>query len=45
MKTYQIQNRYTKEFETIEADSAQDACKKVGWMIGDCWIKEIKESK
>lgn len=37
-KTYKVANRYTHERATITAGSAQEACAKAGWMIGDCWI-------
>jgi len=23
-----------------EAPSAQEACKKAGWMVGDCWVRQ-----
>jgi hypothetical protein len=44
MKTYRIMNRITKEWWEGEADSAQEACHKAGWMIGDCWVR-VKTSK
>ncbi len=40
LKTYRIQNRVTKEWWNGEATSAQEACDKAGWPIGDCWIRE-----
>ena len=39
LKIYQVQNRITKEEHTIAADSAQEACEKLGWNIGNCWIR------
>jgi len=39
-KRYTIMNRVTKEWWEGEALSAQEACKKSGWMIGDCWVRE-----
>ena len=40
MKTYRIWNRVTREWWEGEAGSAQEACQKAGWMIGDCWVRE-----
>jgi hypothetical protein len=37
--TYRIMNRITKEWWEGEAMSAQEACQKAGWMIGDCWVR------
>jgi len=39
-KEYYIWNRITKELHVVIALSAQEACEKVGWMIGDCQVKE-----
>jgi hypothetical protein len=35
---YRVQNRVTKEWAEVEADSAQEACAKVGWLIGQCYV-------
>ena len=43
MKLYAIINRVTKEKAIVEADSAQEACERYGWMIGDCHVRELKE--
>jgi len=40
-KEYCIWNRITKELQYVMALSAQEACEKVGWMIGDCQVKEV----
>jgi hypothetical protein len=40
MKLYEVQNRITKERQVVEAESAQEACEKCGWMIGDCFVGE-----
>lgn len=46
MKTYRIMHRETGEFAPdIEADSAQEACQKAGWLIGDCWVREKTETR
>jgi len=40
MKRYRLFHRERKEFADVEADSAQEACHKVGWLIGDCWVRQ-----
>jgi len=40
-KIYRITNRITHETVTIGADSAQEACEKVGWLIGDCYVQVL----
>jgi len=40
MKTYRVMNRVTLQWWEGEASSAQEACQKAGWMIGDCWVRE-----
>lgn len=40
MPRYRIMNRITKEWWEGEAPSAQAACKKAGWMVGDCWVRQ-----
>ena len=32
-------NRITKEWWNGVAESAQEACEKAGWRVGDCWIR------
>jgi hypothetical protein len=39
-KTYFVENRVTREHRIVRAYSAQEACENVGWLIGDCYIKE-----
>ena len=41
MKTYRITNRITKEIVMVVANSAQEACQQLGWLIGDCYVEEI----
>jgi len=38
MKRYLVENRITKEKWKGEAKSAQEACEKSGWLIGNCWV-------
>jgi len=40
MARYRIMNRITKQWWDGEADSAQQACEKAGWLIGDCWVRQ-----
>jgi len=40
MPRYRIMNRITREWWEEEAPSAQEACKKAGWMVGDCWVRQ-----
>ncbi len=44
MPLYQVTNRITKDAYEVEAPFAQDACERLGWMIGDCHVKLLKES-
>ena len=37
---YRIMNRITRVWWDGEADSAQEACEKAGWLIGDCWVRQ-----
>jgi len=39
MKRYRIMNRITKEWWEGAASSAQEACQKAGWVIGNCWVR------
>ena len=38
---YRITNRVTKQTYEASAFSADEACQKLGWVIGDCFIKKI----
>ena len=40
MNRYRIMNRITQEWWEGEANSAQEACQKAGWMIGACWVRQ-----
>ncbi len=44
MNRYRIMNRITREWWEGEADSAQEACQKAGWIIGDCYIRQFVKS-
>lgn len=41
LKRYKVINRVTNEKKTVLAESAQEACEKLGWLIGDCFIQEL----
>lgn len=42
LKRYDIRNRSLKQSGLVYATSAQEACESLGWMIGDCLVKEMK---
>jgi len=41
LSRYLIENKTEKARAIISAPSAQEACQSLGWMIGDCFIKEL----
>ena len=43
MPRYRIENRATKKVVEVEAPFAQTACEMVGWVIGNCYVKLLKE--
>lgn len=43
MPRYRVTNRSTKETAEVEAPYAQDACQRLDWMIGDCYVKVLRE--
>ena len=38
---YRITNRVTNQTYEASAFSADEACQKLGWLIGDCYVREI----
>uniref|UniRef100_A0A6M3XYH8 Uncharacterized protein n=1 Tax=viral metagenome TaxID=1070528 RepID=A0A6M3XYH8_9ZZZZ len=40
VKTYRLYHRIQKVSNDVEAESAQEACQKVGWYIADVWVRE-----
>jgi len=40
-KRYRVTNRITKQTYEASAFAADIACKKLGWLIGDCFVEEI----
>jgi len=43
MPRYRIENRVTKEIAEVEAPFAHIACEMVGWAIGNCYVKLLRE--
>ncbi len=44
MKRYFLKNRITREEAVVEAESAQEACEKAQWLIGNCYVRELGAS-
>ncbi len=42
MPRYRITNRITGDCYEVEAPFAADACKVLGWQIGDCHVKQLR---
>ena len=40
MERYRLFHRVKQEFQDVDAESAQEACQKAGWLIGDTWVRE-----
>lgn len=43
MPRYRITNRVTKQVTEVEAPFAQDACDALGWPIGECHVRVVRE--
>ena len=43
MKRYCVKNRITQESATMDAPSAAEACALCGWLIGDCFVREVRK--
>jgi len=44
MAAYLILNRVTKEQKSAEADSFEEACRNLGWQVGDCYqVKKFSD--
>jgi len=41
LKIYELTNKTTAHRHLSVSDNAQDACKQAGWLIGDCFVKEL----
>lgn len=41
LKIYRISNRITGHTQTIVADSAQEACNNLRWLIGNCHVRVL----
>lgn len=44
MPDYVVENRVTKQKALVAAASAQEACAALGYMIGDCWVRQVIDS-
>lgn len=42
MKTYRVMHRETKDERTVDANCAAEACQAMGWMPGECYIREVR---
>lgn len=42
LQIYQVTNKLTGEKSYRAAKTAEDACKQVGWIIGDCYVTTQK---
>lgn len=45
LKIYEINNRETGEKSYQPATTAEDACKQAGWLIGNCFVIEVKPQR
>lgn len=45
MPRYLVRNRITNEQDVVEAPYAQDACESLGWRIGDCYVKLLRDTE
>lgn len=43
MPRYRVTHRATRQAYEVEAPFAQDACDRLGWLIGDCHVKLLRE--
>lgn len=40
-KIYEVTHREKKDKVVIGGESAQEVCKKLGWLIGDCHVRVV----
>ncbi|MBA7677804.1 hypothetical protein ES703_86068 [subsurface metagenome] len=45
MKEYRLYHRILKQFSDVAADSAQEACERARWLIGDVWVRVQTKGK
>ncbi|NVM22983.1 MAG: hypothetical protein HWN68_14530 [Desulfobacterales bacterium] len=43
MPRYRVENKVTGDVYEVEAPYAQDACERLGWHIGFCHVKCIRD--
>ena len=44
MAIYCIRHRPSGDWALCIADSAQDACERNGWVIGDCFVRRVSDA-
>ncbi len=45
LKIYEVHNRDTGQKHYSVATNTEDACKLIGWQIGDCFVSEVKPQR
>ncbi len=45
LKIYELTNKDTGERHLSVSDNAQDACKQASWLIGGCYVREVKPER
>ncbi|MBA7589055.1 hypothetical protein ES708_31129 [subsurface metagenome] len=45
LEIYEITNRSTGEKHFAASYSAEEACKQAGWLIGNCFVREVKPQR
>jgi len=43
VKTYVLINKASGKRRIVAAESAQEACQRVGWLIGDVHVKQLSD--
>jgi hypothetical protein len=39
---YRLWHRVEREFAVVSGDSADDACRSIGWRVGDVWVRPLR---
>lgn len=45
LKIYELTNKNTGRRHLSVSDNADNACKLAGWLIGDCFVREVKPQR
>ncbi len=43
MPRYRVIRRTTSEMKEVDAPTAHEACARLGWMIGLCYVKKLSD--